>query len=187
MQAFHSAASVGRTVWWDIFQGTVKQLPVSSAGVVQRHQRADRPPATYLTWHCWLPLPALLHPLLLPFFTSDKSKHCLFWKRPEVSQNISIYFLWQAAILWKVSQAQNLSGEAHLAVNSSSIWCTNTKISLYLPNNNLKKEWAYKCFKTNHFEGPEQPFVFEHRAHLLEFFCRGKNLEMKNIHSLTFC
>lgn len=137
MQAFHSAAPVGRTsssAVGHLTQGIVREPTLSSAGVVQKHQRAGRPPATYLTWHSWLPLPALLHLLLLPFFISDKVKL--------------------------------------LVVNPSSMWYTNTKISLYLPKLKKKKEeeLTYKCFKTNCFVRPEQAFVFAHRAHLLGFF-----------------
>lgn len=130
LQGFHLAASVGRTVQWDMF---LPKEPATSPRWLQRELYESirgQPNRLPCTWH------GTAGPPFLPCFAcycfrfplSARSKPWLFWIRQEGIQSMLIYFMWQATFLWKVSQDQNLPGGAHLAVSPPSIW-SNTKLA----------------------------------------------------------
>lgn len=128
LHSFHLAASIGKAVQWDMF--SPKEL-AKSPHWLQSYKSIRRQP-NHLPWtckHCWLPLPVLLHPLL-PSFSTLCQYHSLVIlnKARSHSAYFNVFYLTDSFPL-KVTQEQNLSDGALLAVSPSSVWSTNRKIA----------------------------------------------------------
>jgi len=115
-------------------QGTGKQPTRTSVRAVRKHQRATKRPAMYVTRHCWLPLPALLHLLLLLVSTlcqvqtlvilSKAGSHSKYFNIFYLTGNLSLESISRTKpFKWSLPSSQSIQRSIY-----------NHKISLYLSN-----------------------------------------------------